>query len=317
MRRQFSGLTGGLAPEVYVLAWLDWYTNFARRPAPGDPAGTCLGLSRSRNLAHWWHSALSAVPGVSPQHARDLQFLGRNALEAASPANYLATNPELIKATQTGSGANLLRGMRLWLADFERLFARDGAVRATHFLVGRDVAVTPGKVVMRNPLVELIQYDPVTPSVHAEPIVIVPAWIMKYYILDLSPGNSLVRYLVSHGHTVFMVSWKNPGPADRDLGLDDYLQLGVREVLDSVAALAPNARMHLVGYCIGATLLAIAAAALAAQGHQRIASLTLPAANSSPKANVWILAQCTGRCSSSARRPITSPPGSPSTRRGH
>ena len=319
MRSQIAGLTGGIAPDVYVLAWLDWCTNLARRPSTqvelageatqraidswtfalralsGKPLAPDAADPRYqdaawqqwpfnvyantyRHVADWWRYALGAVPGVAERSARNLAFLGTNALEAASPANYLATNPELLKTTHSEAGQNLVRGMRHWLKDLELTVARGGARPNEHFVVGRDVAVTPGKVVMRNPLVELIQYEPATPAVHAEPIVILPAWIMKYYILDLSPNNSLARYLVSQGHTVFMVSWKNPGPEDRDLGLDDYLQLGVRDVLDAVAAIAPAARMHLVGYCIGGTLLAIAAAALAARGDPRIATLSLLAA---------------------------------------
>ncbi|NNM61995.1 MAG: alpha/beta fold hydrolase [Steroidobacteraceae bacterium] len=319
MRAQFAGMTGGLAPEVYVLAWLDWCTNLAQRPATqlelggmaaskaidswtfalnalgGKPLAPAEADNRYgveawrhwpynvyansyRNVADWWQAALAGVPGVEAANARTLKLMGSNALEAVSPANYLATNPELLDTTRAESGRNLLRGMHLWLKDLELLFARDAVPRDKPFVVGRDVAVTPGKVVMRNPLVELIQYDPVTPSVYAEPIVILPAWIMKYYILDLSPANSLVRYLVSQGHTVFMVSWKNPGPGDRDLGLDDYLQLGVRDVIETVAAIAPQSAMHMVGYCIGGTLLSIAAAAMAAQGERRIASLSLLAA---------------------------------------
>ena len=319
MREQTVGVTGGLAPDFYVLAWLDWCTNLAQRPKTqfelagaaaqkaidtwtfalkaltGEPLAASTDDNRFadaawqqwpfnvyayayRNAADWWRGAATAVPGVEEQHARNVQFVAENALEAASPANYLATNPELLRATRAESGQNLLRGMRHWFKDIEVAIARGAAGSDSGFVVGRDVAVTPGKVVMRNPLVELIQYEPATPSVHAEPILILPAWIMKYYILDLSPGNSLVRYLVSQGHTVFMISWKNPGPEDRDLGMDDYLQLGVRDSLDAVAAIAPGAPVHMVGYCIGGTLLSIAAAALAAQGDRRIASLSLLAA---------------------------------------
>ena len=139
-----------------------------------------------------------------------MDFVARNALESISPANYLATNPELLDTTRAEAGENLVRGFGNWLEDVERTFDGKGPSGTEKFVVGRDVAATPGKVVMRNELVELIQYSPATPTVFAEPILIIPAWIMKYYILDLSASNSLVRYLVSQGHTVFMVSWKNP-----------------------------------------------------------------------------------------------------------
>ncbi len=232
-----------------------------------------------RNYVDWWQSALSGVKGVAPETERTLDFVGRNALEAASPANYLLTNPELLEATRAEQGANLVRGVRHWLEDIERTVGgKRSGTPTDRFVVGRDVAATPGRVVLRNELIELIQYSPSTENVYAEPVLIVPAWIMKYYILDLSPGNSLVRYLVSQGHTVFMVSWKNPDAADRELGMDDYLRLGVRAAIDAVASIVSERRIHSVGYCIGGTLLSIAAATLAAEGDQRLATVSLLAA---------------------------------------
>jgi polyhydroxyalkanoate synthase subunit PhaC len=145
------------------------------------------------------------------------------------------------------SGENLLRGGSLLFEDWERLVSRQEPVGAEAFAPGESVAITPGKVVYRNRLIELIQYAPVTETVHAEPILIVPAWIMKCYILDLSPHNSLVRYLVERGHTVFMISWRNPTAEDRDLGLEDYREQGVMSALEAATAIVPDARIHGVG----------------------------------------------------------------------
>src|SRR6185369_4082187 len=136
----------------------------------------------------------------------------------------------------------------------------------------------PGKVVYRNALIELIQYEPATAQVMAEPILVVPSWIMKYYILDLTPDDSLVKYLMGKGHTIFMVSWKNPDSADRDLGLNDYLSLGVLDEIDTVRRVRPGVRIHAAGYCLGGTLLAMAAAALAGEDRNPLKTVSLLAA---------------------------------------
>ena len=231
------------------------------------------------NWASWWQQALSPRAAADDPGLARVNFAGRMLLEAASPANFLHTNPELLKRTVAESGHNLIRGLKNWLEDAQRTVTGGGRAPGTeHFQVGRDVAITPGKVVFRNRLIELLQYSPQTEAVYAEPILITPAWIMKYYILDLSPRNSLVRYLVEKGHTVFMISWKNPGTADRELSLGDYVRLGFLDALAEVRRIIPQRRVHAVGYCIGGTLLAIAAAILAAGGDSSLASLTLLAA---------------------------------------
>ena len=226
----------------------------------------------------WWHHATTDVRGVSAHHEDIASFVARQMLDVVSPANFLLTNPEVIETTFQQAGMNLIRGaVNLW-EDQRRLVEGKRPFGAEAFQVGRDVAVTPGKVVARNRLMELIQYSPSTDSVYREPVLIVPAWIMKYYILDLSPVNSLVKYLVDQGHTVFILSWKNPAGEDRDLGMDDYRQLGAMAALDAVSVIVPDRPIHAVGYCIGGTLLAIVAAAMARDGDERLGSLTLLAA---------------------------------------
>ncbi len=317
LRAQLAALTGGLAPDDYLEAWWQWYLNVATQPprqaqlahsayeklldtwqfAAQAASGGALAPERETqgfsdaawnvwpfnvyartyaNWASWWQQALEPA-AADPKLAR-AGFAGRLLLEAASPANFLHTNPELLNKTAAESGQNLIRGLKNWLEDAQRLGSGGPTPGTERFEVGKDVAISPGKVVFRNRLIELLQYSPQTPDVYAEPVLITPAWIMKYYILDLSPRNSLVRFLVEKGHTVFMISWKNPSAADRDLGLDDYLQLGFLDALAEVRRRLPQQRVHAVGYCIGGTLLAIAAARLAAAGDAVLASLTLLAA---------------------------------------
>jgi polyhydroxyalkanoate synthase len=160
----------------------------------------------------------------------------------------------------------------------QRLITGEAEPGGEKFKPGMSVAVTPGEVVFRNDLIELIRYAPQTKAVDAEPVLIIPAWIMKYYILDLSPHNSLVRWLVEQGHTVYMVSWKNPGWVDRNLSMDDYYRLGAMAAIDFVAKEFPKVKMHLTGYCLGGTLALIAAAAMAGDGDDRLKTLTLLAA---------------------------------------
>ena len=226
----------------------------------------------------WWHNAMTGVRGVSPAHERMADFATRQWLDVLSPSNFAPTNPVVTQRARATGGMNFVEGGANLLEDWERAIGAKKPAGVEKFRPGREVAVTPGKVVYRNRLIELIQYAPATGRVRPEPVLVIPAWIMKYYILDLSPANSLVRYLVSQGHTVFMVSWKNPGPEDRDLSLEDYRELGVAAALDAVGAVVPARKVHAVGYCIGGTLLAIAAAAMARERDHRLASVTLFAA---------------------------------------
>jgi polyhydroxyalkanoate synthase len=275
-------------------ALLDNFT-FAMQASTGQPVAPAVDDKRfeseawnqwpfnimARGYMNWEHlvkQATSNIPGLSGRSADLVAFSSKQALEAASPANHLLANPELLELTRVQSGQNLVAGFKNWLEDVDATLNHKPPAGSEAYKVGENVAVTPGKVVYRNELIEVIQYEAATPTVHAEPILIVPAWIMKYYILDLSPRNSLVRYLVDKGHTVFMISWKNPNETDRNLGMDDYHNKGIRDALNVVSAIVPNVKIHAVGYCIGGTLLSIAAAELAREGDHRLASMTLLAA---------------------------------------
>lgn len=226
----------------------------------------------------WWQEATHGVRGVSAHHQEVAAFVVRQALDTASPSNSVLLNPEVLGETLRTGGANLVQGAANWWRDAVAVGSDGKPKDAEKFLPGQAVALTPGKVVFRNRLIELIQYAPATDKVHPEPLLIVPSWIMKYYILDLSPHNSMVRHLVGQGHTVFMISWRNPGPEDRELSMEDYVELGVLAALDAVQRALPGRGIHAVGYCLGGTLLAIAAAALARDDGAALKSLSLLAA---------------------------------------
>jgi polyhydroxyalkanoate synthase subunit PhaC len=226
----------------------------------------------------WWREATTGVAGVSRHHEALVDFTVRQMLDTAAPTNFILTDPVVLRKIRDTNGMCLVEGARQFLEDAQRAARGEPPVGAEQFHVGRNVAATPGKVVYRNELMELIQYAPATATVRPEPVLIVPAWIMKYYILDLSPGNSLVRWLVGQGHTVFMISWKNPGSEDRGRDMEDYRRLGPMAALDAIGGIAPGQRVHAAGYCLGGTLLAIAASAMARDGDDRLASMTLFAA---------------------------------------
>ncbi len=222
----------------------------------------------------WWRIATRDIRGMRPNNAARVTFLSQKLLDVFSPSNTLWLNPVVIERTRREGGANLLRGLQNFVED-----ALDVATLTPNngngYVVGEDVAATPGEVIYRNHLIELIQYRPATESVFAEPVLIAPAWIMKYYVLDLAPHHSLVRYLVERGFTVLMISWRNPTPDDRDLDFEDYRLSGIMAALDAIGAVLPDRKIHACGYCLGGTLLSIAAATMARDGDERLASITL------------------------------------------
>lgn len=223
-------------------------------------------------------AAARDVPGVSPHHEDVVSFVTRQMLDVFSPSNLPFANPAVVEKTMKSGGRNLIEGAKNLLEDTTRQASGQPPVGAENFVVGDNVAATPGRVVYRNHLMELIQYEPTTETVKEEPILIVPAWIMKYYILDLEKHNSMVRYLVDQGHTVFAISWRNPTAEDRNVTLDDYRRNGIMSAINAIEAICGGARIHATGYCLGGTLLSIAAAAMARKNDNRLASVTLLAA---------------------------------------
>ena len=233
-------------------------------------------IKQSYLLASRYYLNLAGAGRLPPKQQHKLEFLARQFVEALSPANFVLTNPEVLRATVESRGANLLRGMKNLAGD---LAAGKGRLRISmvdesRFEVGRNIATTPGKVVYENELMQLIQYEPATRKVYQRPLVIFPAWINKFYILDLSPKNSFIRWAVGQGYTVFVVSWVNPDATLARKTFEDYLNEGIFAALDAVEAATGERRCNAIGYCIGGTLLACALAQMGARGDDRIGSAT-------------------------------------------
>lgn len=312
-RNLLAKATRGMSPISLVMAYIDWLGHLALSPGKlvlltqsliqkclefgivnvaallGQniklPVGRMQGdhwqrwpfnvFAKGHQLANAWVGEASrGVVGIKPANEKLIAFLAEQILEVLSPANYPLTNPEVITATFEERGANLIRGMQYLIDDLERKRREELPAGTDKHKVGVDIGITPGKVVYQNRLIELIQYEPTTKKVAAEPVFIIPAWIMRYYILDLSPENSLVKYLLDQGKTVFIISWKNPREEDRNIGFNDYLKLGIMRSLDAIETITGSAKIHATGYCLGGTLLSIAAAYMAREGDERLKSIS-------------------------------------------
>ena len=225
-------------------------------------------------LQRWWDEASTDVRGMSAHHEDVINFCVRQMLNTSSPANNPFWNPDILRTTYEQGGANLVRGAFKFNRDMERWLTGLPPIREGNYHLGENIACTKGKVIYRNRLIELLQYEPMTEKVRPEPILFVPAWVQKYYILDLSQQNSLVQHLLKSGFTVFMISWKNPGPEERDIGWDGYVNLGVRAALGVITTLCPNVKVHTASYCLGGTLLAISAATLAREQSDLLKSVS-------------------------------------------
>ncbi len=226
--------------------------------------------------ARFCQSLAGSAEGMTPKAAQKVDFYTRQFVDAMSPSNFVLTNPEVLRKTAETGGENLLKGLSHLLADLER---GKGQLRISmtddsKFKVGENIAVSPGKVVFQNDLMQLIQYSPATKDVLKRPLLIFPPWINKFYILDLRPKNSFVRWAVEQGHTVFMVSWVNPDTHLAQKGFDDYMTEGVFAALDAVEAATGEREVNAIGYCLGGTLLSTTLAYMAAKKIDRIKTAT-------------------------------------------
>jgi len=307
-------VTGGLSPAAIKTSYFSWFAQLAQSPGTlarlssypmrhMDELVDNLSTQKKPrdgkdvrfNSDNWsdypwrlwaeqflqfedWCLQATKVPGLPVQVKRSVAFGLKQMVDALSPSNFVLTNPDLFQETIHSKGENLVRGSELAMQDFIEKISGAAPQGVENFIPGKHVAITKGRVVFKNHLIELIQYEAQTKKVYKEPVLMLPAWIMKYYILDLLPENSLINWLTQQGHTVFIVSWLNPDSEDRNLSLDDYFRLGAMAAIDTVSNLCPKAKIHLLGYCLGGTLAMIAAAFMAQNNDNRLKSLTLLAA---------------------------------------
>jgi polyhydroxyalkanoate synthase subunit PhaC len=226
--------------------------------------------------ARFFTNVVQTTEGLDQKTAQKVDFYTRQFVDAMSPSNFLMTNPEVLRRTAETGGENLLKGLSNLLSDLER---GKGQLRIrmtdeTKFKVGQNIAVTPGKVVWRNDLMELIQYQPTTEKVLKRPLLIIPPWINKFYILDLRPKNSFIRWAVEQGHTVFVVSWVNPDERLAEAGFAEYMKLGPYAALDAIEQATGERAVNVIGYCLGGTLLSCTLAHMQAKKDTRIKSAT-------------------------------------------
>ena len=226
--------------------------------------------------SRWVQTTVADVDGLDPRSKRKVDFFTKQLIDAAAPTNFAATNPEVLRAIVESKGENLVKGLQHLLEDLEK---GKGRLRVSMtdenaFALGKNVAVTPGKVVFRNRMIELIQYSPTTAEVKEIPLVIVPPWINKYYILDLRQKNSLVKWLTDQGYTTFIVSWINPDESMADTSFEDYMLEGIIAAKNAVLEATGAKKTHIAGYCIGGTLLSCALSYMKAKGDDTVASAT-------------------------------------------
>jgi polyhydroxyalkanoate synthase len=226
--------------------------------------------------ARWLQGTVKQVEGIDEKTAKKVDFYTRQFIDAVSPSNFAMTNPQVVKATVESKGENLLKGLQNLLTDLERgkgkLAIRQTDMKA--FRVGENVATSPGKVVYQNELMQLIQYAPATAEVHTMPLLIVPPWINKFYILDLKPENSFIKWATEQGYTVFVISWVNPDERLTKLVFEDYMKLGPLAALGAIEQATGQRQVSAIGYCIGGTLMAATLSYMAARGDDRIAACT-------------------------------------------
>jgi len=230
--------------------------------------------------ANWMQDTVAKIEGGLDEKAKKrVRFYTKQFADAIAPTNFVLTNPEVLRATLQSNGENLVKGLQNLLEDLERgqgqLSIRQSA---DTFKVGENIATAPGKVVFRNELIELLQFDPATTEVYERPLLIFPPWINKYYILDLRPENSFIRWAAAQGYTVFVVSWVNPDKRLAQRTFEDYMREGIFDALDVVEKATGERQVNAIGYCIGGTLLSATLAYMAARGDDRIASATFFAA---------------------------------------